>query len=81
MTVPNIAMEIIAHLYDCTLDCNGEYCSPSITILGTVNKLSDNLHDNLGAVKRVRDTLHYNLRYSHKGERNYPLQSMVQSKK
>jgi len=25
MTVPKIVMESIAHLYDCTLGCNGEY--------------------------------------------------------
>jgi hypothetical protein len=28
MTVSKIVMERINHLYDCTLDCNGEYCSP-----------------------------------------------------
>jgi hypothetical protein len=40
----------------------------SITILGTVIKVNDTLHDILSYSKKVNDTLQYNLRYSHKGE-------------
>jgi hypothetical protein len=59
-------MESIAHLDDCTLDCNGEYRSLllSITAYGTVIEVSY--------------PLHYILRYSQKDEQYSLLQSKVQ---
>jgi hypothetical protein len=80
MTLAKIVMETIAYLYDCTLYCNAEYRSRLWLYLrlqwsGSLTLSAILSITILGTLKKVSDTLHYNLRYSHKGEQYFSVQS------